>query len=81
MRRIPGVKPLPHAGTTRRSIERDVDEELLFHLQMRIEDLMRQGHSRDDAEQIARREYGDMNEARSELDVDRSARRAKRRVA
>ena len=76
MRRIPGVKPLPHAGPTRRSIARDVDEELLFHLQMRIEDLMRDGHSRDSAEQIARREYGDMNEARSELtSIDRRAAR------
>jgi putative ABC transport system permease protein len=76
MRRIPGVKPLPHAGTTRHSIARDVDDELRFHLQMRIEDLMRDGHSRDDAEQIARREYGDMNQARSELtSIDRRAAR------
>ena len=63
---------LPHAGTTRRSIERDVDDEIRFHLQMRVEDLMRQGRSRDDAEREAVREYGDMAAARSELaSIDR----------
>jgi putative ABC transport system permease protein len=68
----PEFRPLPHAGPTRRSIERDVDEEMRFHLQMRIEDLMRQGKSRDDAELIASREYGDMKAARSELSsIDR----------
>jgi putative ABC transport system permease protein len=67
---------LPHAGTTRRSIERDVDAEIRFHLQMRVEDLMRQGRSRDEAEREAVREYGDMTAARSELaSIDRRAAR------
>jgi predicted permease len=77
MSNTPEFRPLPHAGPTHRSIERDVDEEMRFHLQMRIEDLMRQGKSLEDAESIATREYGDMSAARSELSsIDRrSARR------
>jgi predicted permease len=77
MPNTPEFRPLPHAGPTRRSIERDVDEEMRFHIQMRIEDLMRQGKSRDAAESIATREYGDVRAARSELSsIDRrSARR------
>src|SRR4051812_47004956 len=51
----------------RRSIERDVDHEMRFHIQMRVEDLMRQGQSRNDAERQAAREYGDLAEARREL--------------
>jgi putative ABC transport system permease protein len=50
-----------------RSIERDVDTEIQFHLQMRVEDLMRQGNSREDAERQALREYGDTAAARAEL--------------
>jgi putative ABC transport system permease protein len=58
---------LPHAGTTRRSIERDIDEEIRFHLHARIEDLMRHGLSREDAEAKAATEYGDAAAARREL--------------
>jgi putative ABC transport system permease protein len=63
---------LPHVGPTRHSIERDVDDEMRFHIQARIEDLMRQGKSRGDAESTALREYGDLAAARSELaSIDR----------
>jgi predicted permease len=59
-----------------RSIERDVDTEIQFHLQMRIEDLMRQGQSREDAERTALREYGDTAAARAELaSIDQRAAR------
>ena len=67
MRRFPGIRRLPHTGDSSRSIQRDVDEEIRFHLQMRIDDLMRQGRSRDDAERVALGEYGDANAARAEL--------------
>jgi predicted permease len=62
--------------TTRRSIERDVDTEMGFHLQMRIEDLMREGKSHDDATAEALREYGDTVAARGEL-ASIDARRAR----
>ncbi len=67
MRRSSRFQPVPQIVTTRRSIERAVDDEIRFHLQMRIEDLMRQGQSREDAERNAVQEYGDVSAARREL--------------
>src|SRR5512144_619132 len=76
MRRLPGIRLLPRVSTTARSIERAVDDEMRFHLQMRVEDLMRQGKSRSDAENQARQEFGDITSARAELwDIDRRAAR------
>src|SRR4051812_29245298 len=76
MKRLPGIRPAPHAGSTNRSIERDIDDEIRFHLQARIEDLMRQGQSKDEAEANAAREYGDTVAARRELaEIDRRAAR------
>lgn len=67
MKRIPGIRPAPHAGSTKRSIERDIDDEMDFHLRARIDDLMRQGCDSDAAERLARAEYGDTDAARREL--------------
>lgn len=47
---------LPATGARLRA---DVDEELRFHLQGRIEELMSQGMSREEAEAEARRRFGD----------------------
>jgi len=63
----PSFRRLPHAGATRGSIQRDVDDEMRFHIQTRIDDLMKQGNSRADAESTAVREYGDLAAARREL--------------
>jgi predicted permease len=69
------IRKLPRIPGTR-AIEREVDDEIRFHLHMRVEDLMRQGRSREDAEREAMREYGDMNAARAELaTIDRRAAR------
>jgi hypothetical protein len=74
--RFQGIRRLFRIRTTPRSILRDVDDEMRFHLNMRIEDLMRQGHSRSDAEANATREFGDLSAARSELaSIDRRAAR------
>jgi predicted permease len=54
-------------ATGRRSIEHDVEAEMRFHIEMRVEDLMRDSHSRENAEQQAKREYGDLDAARNEL--------------
>src|SRR5262245_14874290 len=71
------IRKLPRISRTGRAIEREVDDEIRFHLHMRVDDLMRQGRSREDAEREALREYGDMSAARAELaSIDRrSARR------
>ena len=66
--RLPGV----------RRVLTDVDEELRFHLDMRAEELMRQGVEAAEARAQAQREFGDLLEARGELAaIDR--RRAARR--
>jgi predicted permease len=51
----------------RRSIARDVDDEVRFHMQMRVDDLMHGGKRRDEAERQAAAEFGDVVAARSEL--------------
>ena len=48
-------------------IHRQVDEELQFHLDCRIEELLESGYSQEEAEQITHREFGDLKGARSSL--------------
>jgi len=48
----------------RRSVESDVDEELNTHLEMRIEELVQSGMSRDDARREAMRQFGDLEGTR-----------------
>jgi predicted permease len=76
--RLPGIRRLPRVSQSERSIQRAVDDEMGFHLQMRIEELMRHGKSAADAERQAQTEYGDTMAARAELAaIDRrGARRA-----
>src|SRR5687767_888324 len=75
--RIPGLRRIvQHSGRLR--VQTEVDEELRFHLDMRAEELVRQGVSPADAREQALREFGDVGEARGELAaIDR--RRAARR--
>ena len=55
-----------------RSVERDVDDELAFHLETRIEALVAGGMARETARATALREFGDLRDARSELSaIDR----------
>src|SRR3569833_195494 len=50
-----------------RAIQRDVDDELSFHLAMREEKLRRAGLSTDDAHAIAHERFGDAGRERDEL--------------
>ncbi len=52
---------------TRRTVQREIDDEMRFHLETRIDDLVRGGYDRAEAERIAGREFGDVGEARVEL--------------
>ncbi|MGH7713689.1 MAG: ADOP family duplicated permease [Gemmatimonadaceae bacterium] len=63
--------------TTRARVSRDVDEELHVHLAMRVEELMRRGTPREDAERQARAEFGDVDAARRAL-IDEDMRRVAR---
>ena len=58
-------------------VKADIDAELAFHIQGRIEELMARGMSRDDAEAETRRLFGDY--ARIELEVERIDRGMTRR--
>src|SRR5690348_8811872 len=49
---------------TRRQIHDDFEEELSFHHDMRIAELLAQGHTRAEAEAIVARERGDVDDAR-----------------
>jgi len=50
-----------------RDVRGDVDEELRFHLEERVEELMAKGHGREAAERIALDEFGDVSEVRADL--------------
>ncbi|HEY4131862.1 MAG TPA: permease prefix domain 1-containing protein, partial [Gemmatimonadaceae bacterium] len=61
-------------------IRADVDEELAFHLDMRVEALVSTGLSDDEARVRALREFGDLDDARQYIDaLDRDIEAAKRR--
>jgi putative ABC transport system permease protein len=69
---------LPWRST--RQIRADVDEELGFHLDMRIDELVSLGHSRDAARSQALREFGDLDDARRYIGaVDHDIEAAQRR--
>lgn len=55
-------------GLNRRSdIERDVDDEIALHLELRIERLVAQGYSADEARSTAMRRFGPLDDARAQL--------------
>ena len=64
-----------------RNVEKDVDEELAFHIESRARDLMQRGVPEDEARKAAEREFGDLVASRRELAaVDRRRRRRERVV-
>lgn len=68
------------AGRDAGEIERDIDEEIAFHLEMRKRALMREGLSEREAAEQADREFGDIGSLRSvlrrsDLRVERRRRR------
>lgn len=65
---------------TARQIRADVDEELRFHIDMRVDALMAEGHSWSDARARALREFGDLDDARQYMGaMDRTIEAAQRR--
>lgn len=63
-------------------VERDVDAELRFHLEARIEALMGQGLSPDEARERARSEFGDVEAVRERLTaIDRRLHQRRARAA
>ncbi len=57
-----------------RNVERDLDDELTFHFEQTVEELMQKGRSRPQAEEEAKRRFGDERRWRRELGkLDRQA--------
>ncbi len=80
MERFPGVRRFFRVPSSRRHVESEVDDELRFHLDTRVDELIRGGATRDAARAQAVREFGDLGSARSELakiDRRRTARRGR----
>ena len=64
---------------SRSAIARDIDVELAFHLEMRINELIARGANADEARRRAREEFGDLELTRAYCrDVDERADRAER---
>jgi len=51
---------------TRKGVEREVDEELSFHLEMRARDYEREGFDSDEARRLAYKRFGNLGRVRSE---------------
>jgi predicted permease len=81
MSRFEGVRRLFRLPATAASVDRDVDEEIDFHLRARADELIARGMSPVDAHAAALREFGDPAAARHELAaIDRRRVGRERRV-
>jgi predicted permease len=63
----PGIRKLLRHPAGPRAVEQEVDAELAFHLETRVDLLVARGLTPDAAEAQARREFGDLRAARAEL--------------
>jgi len=73
MKRIAGIRRLLNIQRNRAGIERAVDDELRFHFEMTMRDLMAKGMNSGDARQEAERRFGDVQRARKTLaSIDQS---------
>jgi predicted permease len=68
-RQSPKAEPLwrRYRAFFRPNVDADVDDELRFHLDMRIADFERRGHSREEAERLTRERFGEVDEVRDWL--------------
>ena len=70
-RRTRSPHPVPlwrrYRAFFRPNVDADVDDELRFHMDMRIADYERHGHSREEAERLARAQFGDVKDVRDWL--------------
>jgi predicted permease len=73
MSRIQGIHRLLHIERDRAGVDRAVDDELQFHFDMTMRDLMANGMSPDDARRETERRFGDLQRTRERLaTIDRS---------
>ena len=81
MARFDGIRRAVRVHFGKRGVRRAIDDEIAFHLEARVLDLVRRGMSAHDARDMALREFGDLTEARRDLELidRRSAGRSARR--
>ena len=81
-KRVTGIRRLFNLPESGRRVQHDVDDEIRFHLESRIAELIAQGTAANVARDIAALEFGDVAEARSEIArVDRRRLTRERRQA
>jgi hypothetical protein len=81
MRRIPGLRRFFRLPTSEGTVEGEVTDELNFHLESRVEELVRLGWGVQQARAQSLREFGDFSDARAELTrIDRTRVRQRRRA-
>ena len=73
MSRIPGLRRRVRVERDRAGVERAVDDELQFHFDMTMRELMTNGMTPDDARREAERRFGDVQRTREKLaTIDRA---------
>ena len=81
MNRIPGLKRLMHVDRDRAGVDRAVNDELEFHFDMTVRDLVKNGMTPDEARREAQRRFGDVERTRDRLaTIDRSRTSQERRA-
>jgi predicted permease len=65
--RVTGIRRLFSLPASGRRVQRDVDDEIRFHIESRVAGLVAAGTAEATARDIAAREFGDVIEARAEL--------------
>lgn len=68
MDRIPGIRRLFRHDPTRERVERDVRDEIEFHMDSVVDELVARGMSPDDARREARQRFGDIDRHRAALE-------------
>ncbi|MDF2772842.1 MAG: permease [Geminicoccaceae bacterium] len=80
--RVNGIRRWLNLPPSSRTLQRDVDDEIRFHIETRVAELVAGGTSPELARDIAAREFGDVTEARAELArVDRRRLTRERRAS
>ena len=78
--RWPGLRRALRIRPNPADVREDVDQELRFHLEGRIEDLMARGLTREQAEAEARRRFGDAERIGAELETIDTAMQRRQRL-
>ncbi len=81
MTRIPGLRRLVRIDRDNAGVDRAVDDELQFHFDMTVRELMADGMNSNEARREAERRFGDVQRTRERLaTIDRSRVERERRV-